>query len=575
MQTIRVGPGNRRGILLPVLSDDLLWKILLFGAAVRLYGPSILLIVVGLVVRKKWAPSAADSSVPKLPDRHKLLVTGAVVTVLAAAAAVTVFVFVAMRRGPLGWDEATYFYKAYGVSEGIRHMSVGEAWNAVATGDQLYPPVSSFALGAVFAVFGSSQTAALVVTALGFVASTVLLFAIGCYLDEKKGHLIGLIAALLFLGTPLIVEYAGTAMLEMAGIVATLLALIVYLHHLRKGTELTALATGIALALVFFTKYNYGLFTIGAVAACQLTRLEWKPWTRENLWLWVPVASLSAIWFRLEGKWDGFVGFATNHDMGMPMLSERSLLFYPRFFFAEYTSSTLLGAMTIVGGFAALFWIRRLEVRAVFLFFAVSMASLTVHHLKEERYLATVVPVLFLLSAFTFVRVAEKAPNLYARNSAPVFGLLLLVPSALLYARDVPRLVSQNRPAWSSYPWPYRGLNSAMDFALNHIDPSIPTTFAGTFNEWSPETIRWRFATALPGAKVNVDFLEAGRVNFVTIELMPGSPYRSANYLEYNATRESGRLKMQARIKSGKRLEAVYPSEGLRLTVFVDAVAGP
>jgi len=367
------------------------------------------------------------------------------------------------------------------------------------------------------------------------------------------------------------IEYAGTAMMEIAGILTTLIAIVAYLWHLRRATELTALATGIALAMAFFTKYNYGLFAIGAVAVCQLSLRQWQPWRRENLWLWVPFVALADLWFTVEGKWEGFLGFANNYDSGMPMLSSTSLLFYPRYFLAEDTSSVLLGGVTVLAGLCAVGWIKQPPVRAVFLFFAVTLGSLTVHHLKEDRYLATVVPVLYLLAGFTLVQVHSRINLPWIRRGVTASGLLLLIPALLLYVKGVPRLVSHNRPSWSSFPWSYRDLYQATDFVLAQIDPRVPTSVTGLINPWSPEYVKWRFESDRPGSKLYLDHLEKGRVNFVWMELLPGSAYRTAEYLQFHPDIEERRAKMAVRVTSGIRTEAVYPRDGLKVVVLRDA----
>ncbi len=493
---------------------------------------------------------------------------------LSVAATTTIFVFVSMQRGPLMWDESVFIYKAFGVSEGLRHLNLGAAWTAVATGDLLYPPVSSFAMGSMFAIFGSSQTVALACTAVGFVASAALLFKIGCLLDEKQGHIVGLIASLLFLGSPLLMEYAGTNMLEVPGTLTTLLAIWAYLWHLRRGTEMTALATGLALALTFFTKYNYGLFAIAAVGVCQLTIRQWQPWRRENLWLWVPVVALGYLWFTMEGKWNGFVAFATNASSGLSLAE--SLLYYPRVFFTEYSSSILLGIVVILSGLGALKWIKEPNVRFLLIFFAIGFGAMAKHPLKADRYIATVVPMLFLVAAFTLAQGYDRLTSTGWRRVAAALGVLMFLPSALLYADGVPRLVTRNRPAWSSFPWPYRALYKAVDMVLADIDPKVPTTFTGMINQWSPEYIRWRFEMAHPGSRLYFDHLEMGRCNFVSMELLPGSPYLTAEYFTYNAKRvKEARDRLVPRVQAGVRREGIFLPEGIKVVIVKDAVVTP
>lgn len=549
----------------------MLWSIALACSAVRQYGPIALLVALSLLARRKWVPLAQSSEETVPLDRPEVPKTRAFVLLLSISAATAIFVFVSLRRGPLMWDESVFVFKAYGLSQGFRHLSFAEVWQAIATGDRLYPPASSLALGGIFTVFGSSQTTALACTIGGFVSVSVLMFTVGCMLDARRGHIVGLVAVLLFLGSPIQIEYAGTDMLEIPGTLATLVAIVAYLWHLRRSTELSALAVGLALVVTFFTKYNYGLFAIGAVALCQLSLKQWKPWTRENLWMWVPVAVLADLWFKVPDKWDGFVGFAMNHDSGMPMLSSASLLFYPRYFFSENTSSLPLGAVTLIAGIGAIRWAKSKEIRCVLLFFAVAFGALTVHHLKEDRYLATVAPVLFLLAAFTLVQMFEGLAVPWVRRSLVAIGALLLVPGAMLYAVGVPNLVSKSKPSWSCFPWPRPDIYPVTDFVLSHIDPTVPTTITGMVNEWSPEYIRWRIAMAAPLAKVNVGHFDRGKLNFVFLQLLPGSPYRTEEYYTFHKDIDAKSRILQSHVDGGIRTEAVFPSSGMKLVVITDA----
>lgn len=522
------------------------------------------------MVRKRWPRQAETCNESAHVDRTLLYRTGGIVLAASVAAAVAIFVCISLRRGPLGWDEGTYVLKAYGVGQGLRHLSLGEAWQAVVTGDILYPPISALVLGPIFAVAGSSETAVFATTAAGFVAAAGLLFWTGCLLDAKTGPWTGLIGVLLFLSSPLHIQYAGTAMLEIAGTVATLLAMAAYLKHLKESSERTALATGIALAVLFFTKYNYGLMALGAVALCQLSMGRWQPWRRENLWLWVPVVALAGVWFRLEGKWDGFVGFATNRDSGLPMLSAANLLFYPRAFVLEYSSSVILGTVTLAAGLTTVIWCKRMEVRAVLLFLAVGWTLLTVHHLKADRFAVTVMPCIFLLAAFSVVQAYQRLKRPLMRHGLATFGAALFGPSVLLYTIGLPRLVSADPPRWNTVPWPHKDLSRAIDLALSEIDPSVPTTFSGITNEWSPDTIRWRFSMAHPGARLYFDYLEKGPANLVVLQVLPGSPYLNADYLAFHADNDTTRRRAEAKITGGTQFETLFPKDRLRLIVIKD-----
>jgi len=548
------------------------WIDYLWAACVwmKLLGPVLLLLGYAAIMRTKWSERKplGEQGVPA-----RIPLTGLLLTlVVSAAAALQIFLSVGYHRGPLLWDESTYVWKAYGISEGIRNCSPTEVWQAI-TREQIYPPIHGIILGTLFALCGSSQIVAVGLTAVLFVVAAGALYVAGTQLDQRGGALIGWAAVALFLGSRIHVEYAATTMLEMIGTLATLFAAIAYLRHIREGSEVSGALTGFAIVVVFFVKFNFGLFVIASVGLSQLSRRRWRPFERDNIWLWIPVACLARLWFSIPGKWEAFVGFANNKDSGIPISSVENFVFYPRAIAVQYCSSLATAVVVLLGVTYACAFIRRPDLRFFVLLASVGIGAMTIHHLKIERTIATVMPALWILAAWSFIHVSDRLKKPIRNCYLASVSILALVPTMWLYLSDVPRVGRREGPFWSAFPWSYPDLQNATELALAKIDDRVPTVLVGIQNEWSTDYLQWQFSMRHPNAMLVFDELPSEpRINFVALELLPGSPYfRELTPEKYKLERLTRLEQMESRLHGGAVTVKTFPNDRIRMIVVKDA----
>jgi hypothetical protein len=121
---------------------------------------------------------------------------------------------------------------------------------------------------------GSSFAAATLLTVVLFALVPVALVWVAREVDEGPAGLWGgLIAAVLFLTSPLLRVFGVLIMREMAGAFFSLLALGFYLCARRTGTLWAWRLAGLATLALFLTKYNYALVWGVAVVANEVWRL--------------------------------------------------------------------------------------------------------------------------------------------------------------------------------------------------------------------------------------------------------------------------------------------------------------
>jgi len=171
-----------------------------------------------------------------------------------------------------GWDETMHAAgPAWRMTCALATLDVGGFADALLDCER-YPFVFPLVLGLEQFVFGISEHGARVFCTLLWCATILAVFCVarrasGC---EAAGWLALLAAAM----SPLALSFAGTVLLEVPAACATALALWLWIRRrelaLARTCRQTDLAAGAALALAFFTKFNYGLLLAAGLALDEL-----------------------------------------------------------------------------------------------------------------------------------------------------------------------------------------------------------------------------------------------------------------------------------------------------------------
>ena len=200
---------------------------------------------------------------------------------LSAWAARPLYLFyLGHERTPL-WDMAG---NGYGGVELLQALSEGRflRFLQLLNAQDKWPFGYSLLLLPFLAAGGSTFASATLLNVVLFAAIPPLLVWVAHEADELWG---GLVAAGLFLASPLHRVLGIVVMRELAGVVFTLLALGFYLRARRVSTLGAWRLAGLSTLALFLIKYNYALIWGVCVAADQL-RLEWLQKVRRLLWPW-------------------------------------------------------------------------------------------------------------------------------------------------------------------------------------------------------------------------------------------------------------------------------------------------
>lgn len=232
-------------------------------------------------------------------------------TVLVALVAAMWSLLPGLGHTPLvDWDEGIYAE----VARGVRDGSVWRlTWNGEAYDRK--PPLLFWAIAASYEVFGVSEAAARLPSALAGVATAGVVAAV---VASRSGAAAGLLAAALLLGSTLFVERGGRrACTDSLLILFTALAL--WRATARPGTRRARVEAGIAIGLAILSKGAAGLV---APLALLLAAPRDRGRRADCAAMLALALSVAAPWYVLQ-LWVGGRAFVASH-VGFELL-ERAL----------------------------------------------------------------------------------------------------------------------------------------------------------------------------------------------------------------------------------------------------------
>ena len=192
--------------------------------------------------------------------------------------------YLANERTPM-WDMAGH---GYGGVELLQALSQGRILRffQLLNAQDKWPFGYSLLLLPFLAAGGATFASATLLSVVLFAATPPLLVWAAHEADRKSGLWGGLVAAGLFLASPLHRVLAIVVMRELAGVVFTLLALGLYLRARRLQSMGSWRLAGLASLALFLIKVNYALIWGLCVAVDQLPREETLRRVRRLLWPW-------------------------------------------------------------------------------------------------------------------------------------------------------------------------------------------------------------------------------------------------------------------------------------------------
>jgi hypothetical protein len=303
----------------------------------------------------------------------------------------------------------------------------------------LYPPLHSWLVAAAYLAAGPSVATATTVTLALFLIGGGVLYLAGGQVRPQTLNWAGAAAALLWLTSPALIEYSVQTMLEVPGLVALAVAILVFLKLLAEADapprETMLLAA--AIALTYFVRTPYGIILILAVGITLLVEARGRIghlWTARTAYLLLPLALVFAIWFaypaKLASTWTWLVNYPDGVD---DPYGAGGWLYYP-LALVRIAGSPWLFALYLAGMVYALVE-RRPGPRFLVILVLAQVIIGEFHQNKQSRYLFPVLPAWYLLAgnllAGAGAWLAARRP-IAARWAGGILALLLIGQSALL-----------------------------------------------------------------------------------------------------------------------------------------------
>jgi hypothetical protein len=303
---------------------------------------------------------------------------------------------------PPDFDEAVHLLPVVEVANALQRGDLIGFWQATNRQDQLaaYPFVHSWLAAPVW-LLRPGLTPQRWFSLLCVVGSVLLAFAVGRRLVPRQGWLAGLVGGGLVLASFPLWLYGSLAYLEGLGLLLTLLAIYGYVRTEEMGQRWLVVAS-VSTVAAFLTKYNFGLFLMGAMGLNELVgwlltrsiRPPWQRWLR----LGAPAALILPLWFAAPGRLDRFLSFSRAQEGQLDIWQGASWFYYPHSFYAHYLAGPA-ALLLVVGGL--ILALRRWpdgRFRFLFLYLALSWLLLVIVPQKVPRFLYTVAPAALLLA---------------------------------------------------------------------------------------------------------------------------------------------------------------------------------
>jgi 4-amino-4-deoxy-L-arabinose transferase-like glycosyltransferase len=314
---------------------------------------------------------------------------------------------------PPDFDEAVHLLPVVQVATALQRGDLRGFWQATTQQDQLaaYPFVHSW-LAATVWLLRPGITPQRWFSLACVVGSILLAFGLGQHLAPRRPWLAGLLSGGLLAASFPLWLYGSLAYLEGVGLLLTLLTCYLYIQALAGEKRLLLLATSLAAAAAFLTKYNFGLFLMGAIAlneglAWLLARPAALPW-RRWLWLGTPAALILLLWLAAPGRLARFLHFSQAQEGQMAVWQGASWLYYPHSFYAHYLSGPAALLPVLGGLLLAASWWRDGRFRFLLIYLGLSWLLLVLVPQKVPRFLYTVAPVALLLAGPFVVWLSDR-----------------------------------------------------------------------------------------------------------------------------------------------------------------------
>jgi hypothetical protein len=246
-------------------------------------------------------------------------------------------------------------------------------------------------LAGSFTAFGATIPVARLLSLVLFLLGSGITYGCGVSMDQRRGPLIGFVAAVLYLTALALTPYAGRIMLEVSALATLYLAVWIFFRLNASSRPWHYIWLGFAIVFSYLTKLNYGVLLMIVVGLELLIEARFRPtafFSQQLLYLSVAVIGPLAIWFAFPPKlWRTWSALVNQPFGSNAVFSTEGLLYYPRAL-VDLCGSPLLFAL-FVTALAWAIWRTPHDrmLRVLVLIVAVQFLIGQLHQTKVDRHL--------------------------------------------------------------------------------------------------------------------------------------------------------------------------------------------
>lgn len=474
-------------------------------------------------------------------------------------------------------EEAQHALYSFWLWKDMRALDWGNFWYD--TNRQMFWPFfHSWLLSGFFLVFGVSYISARSLSLLFFLASVVYIYLISDKLSEKNGWKIGVLAALLALFSPMMIDYSSLNMLESLGALLFLVSTYLYIVAEDRKDLLHYGFLAFTIGLTVYTNYLYAFLLIPAFLVATLTdlgpifagaiklRRAGEPaainfvwWAYRKLIVLAILLVLAGVWFSFSFSRKILLLFDAIFRYSNGAISAdawHTVLYYPQVIVQNIAISPWLGFLMLVAlavPFIALKY-HGLNKLYVFVWTVLVIATFIVPT-KSPVVIYTILPFIYIIfsaALFYFSAMLDKGKW----KLASTFMLLLFLPAFFSLPRAYMLL----------FPDTGRG---NMVQVMEYFDQAVPrgknVTLPINIRQLNSEGVMFHFRDRGEGVDVDLPVsdtaLEGEDRYFLTMEIDTDSRYNKSitddSIYRWNSWLWAKEMNGEVRLYSSKRFEAI------------------
>jgi hypothetical protein len=336
-----------------------------------------------------------------MTGQYRSLIFLGFVMCLSLIAGCAIYVFIILRGGDFGWDEAAHALRGLTIAYDIEQGDWLGFW--FDTYRQTYwPPLHSWLVGFSFLVTGPSVVSARSVSLIIYVITGSVIYFATRRVDQQFKNLAGFIAALLFLTSPGIIALAAQTMLEIPALFCLILTFFLYFRLVdHNDSTLNHILLGLGITLTYFFRSNYGvlLFLTLFITILINSRFNLRAiFSYNNFYTILPMLIIFSIWFayppKLISTLQSMIGepFGVENPHGI-----EGFLFYPLSIYRLSGSAWLL-LLFLVSLIVAFQFRQDNKIKFLLVFIFLQFFICEFHHVKADRLLMPIMVPFFILA---------------------------------------------------------------------------------------------------------------------------------------------------------------------------------